>query len=62
MNRPAAKFMNKLLEMGNALEPAKATNSNKTFLKMLSLKAPKKLSNKIGQELSLRKQGRLSVG
>ncbi|CAI2321564.1 hypothetical protein D026_3581 [Vibrio parahaemolyticus 605] len=41
MNNPAAKFMNKLLEMGNALEPAKATNSNKTFLKMLSLKAPK---------------------
>ncbi len=41
MNKPAAKFMNKLLEMGNALEPAKATNSNKTFFKMLSLKAPK---------------------
>ncbi len=62
MNNPAAKFMNKLLEMGNALEPAKATNSNKTFFKNVVVESAKKLSNKIGQELSLRKQGRLSVG
>lgn len=54
MNKPAARLMNKLLEIGSALEPANATNNSKTFLKILSLKAPK-LSNEIGQELSLRK-------
>jgi hypothetical protein len=41
MNKPAAKLMNRLLEMGNAPAPAKATKSSNTFLKMLSLKAPK---------------------
>lgn len=42
MNNPAAKFMNKLLEMGNALEPAKATNSNKTFFKNVVVESAKK--------------------
>jgi hypothetical protein len=41
MNKPAAKLMNRLLEIGKAPAPAKATKSSKTFLKMLSLKAPK---------------------
>jgi hypothetical protein len=33
--------MNRLLDIGKALDPAKATNNSRTFLKMLSLKAPK---------------------
>jgi len=49
MNSPAARLINKLLETGNTFAPANATNSSKTFLKMLSLNAPKNWVMKYGR-------------